>query len=119
MENTDIFNLDENTFSDPELTQEDFILKAKDVLMKIDSSYASCWYDNPVSDEDLPSCNRCGGFLYIEQGGETVDCTVCNGTGVDKGDKLFDSNKFSELMENIMFNYSDFYELLSCKIKRS
>lgn len=120
----DIFNLnefDESYFlKDPELTKDDFIKKTKELLTKIDKIYGNCWEQQEIDEdsEEYPSCTRCGGFTQIEQGGESVDCNYCRGTGIEPLEMFFNYENFSEeIKDNIIEGDTNFYELLGCKIK--
>lgn len=118
----DIFNLNEtdfdNIFKDPEMSKDKYITEAKKLFQLINKCYADSWvYPSEDLEEDLP-CRRCGGFTQVIEGGESVDCSNCHGTGSDPIQKVFDHKHFSTGMEEIIFDSasSKFYELLSCKI---
>lgn len=94
------------------MSKDEFIAKAKALLMKIDEVYTRSFHDKPEEE----SCERCGGMLYIEQGGEVVDCTSCKGTG-NAQYRVFDREEFSDAIEHeIMFGEQPFFELIGCEI---
>lgn len=80
----------------------------KDCL-EAQKKYEDCWEDQPFDEEDEKfTCTRCGGFLYIEQGGDTVDCYACNGTGVERPERVFNAQKFGEwVCENPFFYFDE------------
>lgn len=94
------------------MTKDEFITKTKEMLNLIYNEYVDSYRDV----EEDESCKRCGGFCYIEEGGETVECYSCNGEGVEIG-RVFDKDSFVEFMEHeVMFGGQPFLELLECKI---
>lgn len=99
------------------LTPQEFIAKTKAMLKHIYDGYS-----NYVKHEVIPdsTCSRCGGFLYIEQGGVgDVDCPSCKGTGMEH-ENGFDAEGFSEFIEHgVMFGNQPFLELIECSIKDS
>jgi hypothetical protein len=104
----------ENEANSPKLTPQEFIQKTKAMLKHIYESYSKY-----VKHEQIPdsTCNRCGGFLYIEQGGVgDVDCPSCRGTGMEY-ESGFDAEGFSEFIEHgIMFGNQPFLELMDAQI---
>ena len=94
----------------PKFTNEDYILKAKKFLSEMVNKYTDCWKDDPTEDE----CGRCGGMLYIEQGGVSdVDCPSCNGTGRNN-ERVFDTDEFMEYFEHTGLN--EVIDLAECEI---
>jgi len=69
--------------------------------------YGSCWYKKEPdleNEEELEFCSHCHGFLYIERGGDIIDCPYCGGTGIEYPEPEFDSQKFGEwIMEEPFF----------------
>ena len=101
------------------MTKEEFIAKTKKMLELILSEYTSCWSrrfcEEDESEENI--CPSCNGFLHIEQGGETVDCPVCKGTGLSF-ETVFDSESFLEFIEHgVIFGDQPFLNLLHCEIE--
>jgi hypothetical protein len=97
---------------DIQMTKDEFITKTKQMLALILEEYSNSFADV----EENESCTRCGGFCYIEEGGETIECYSCNSEGVEIG-RVFDKDSFVEFMEHeVMFGGQPFLELLECKI---
>ena len=73
--------------------------------------YEECWEDQPIDESEENICDRCSGFLYIEQGGDIDDCPSCNGTGQNLPERLFNVKKFGEWVEENPFlgNQIPFY----------
>lgn len=118
----DIFNTDFTTeinSQPPKITKDEFIQKTRSMLQAIMEEYSRSWKNkyNEVDDETGENtCSRCGGFTQIEQGGETIDCTSCNGTGINY-ERVFDSETFLDFMEhNVIFGEQPFLDLLHCDI---
>lgn len=65
---------------------------------RLTDAFNACWEDVPLTGDE-PNCQRCGGMLYIEQGGEIVDCSSCNGEGVQRPPKNFNAEKWAELQD--------------------
>lgn len=65
-------------------------------------------YNTSLVPDKVSECTRCYGMMFIEQGGDTVDCHVCEGKGEIIENKC-DDIKFSDIMTEIMFEKSDFY----------
>jgi len=101
-----------------EMTSDEFIKKTKEMLQNILADYTSRWkrkYDEDDESEEN-CCSRCGGCLYIEQGGDIVDCYVCNGTGINT-DTIFDAEGFCEFIEHeVIFGNEPFLELIEAQI---
>jgi hypothetical protein len=115
MEFDDLFNDDDMTFLEPiKLSKDEFIIKTKKLIEDIMQEYGQCFESYNPEIQDPPNCNRCHGWTQIEQGGETVDCYVCNGEGIIKYAELNKERFVQFLEESILFN--DFNELLSCEI---
>jgi len=118
----DIFNTDftmvENS-QPPKMTKDEFIQKTRSMLQLIIDGYSSNWKDKYNEDDEESeenTCSRCGGFTQIEQGGETVDCTSCGGTGIN-GERVFDKETFVEFIEHdVIFGEQPFLDLLHCEI---
>lgn len=73
----------------------------REALEKIKKEYKECWKHEPrLPDEEIESCERCGGMTQIEQGGDIVDCYVCAGTGEKKAEKYFDAEQFVDFIES-------------------
>lgn len=111
----DIFDLGVDSIKEYTImmSKDSFIEKSIKTLKSIETLYASCFY---ILKEDA-LCHRCNGFCYIEESGNTIECPSCLATGHIQTTK-FDCEKFVEKMNNLMFdNESDFYRLLSAKIK--
>jgi len=117
-----MFDLDlevEETENTPmPITKDQFIEKTKAMLRVIMDGYTSHWSnkfnENDESEENV--CLRCNGFTQIEQGGDSVDCYLCNGTGVNS-ERVFDHDGFLEFMEHtVMFGNEPFLELMECEI---
>jgi len=84
------------------------IERLKRDCLEAQKKYDECWEDQPFDENDEKfTCTRCGGMLYIEQGGEVVDCTSCGGTGVQKPERIFNAQKFGEWIETNPFFYFD------------
>lgn len=100
------------------ITKDEFIQKTKALLSVIMDGYKSHWSVKFNEDDDSEDnvCSRCNGFTQIEQGGDTVDCYMCNGTGASM-EKVFDHDGFLEFMEHtIIFGSEPFLELMECEI---
>lgn len=100
-----------------EFTKDEFIAKAKALLLKIQKGHIECYV--PVKDENGKNedCSRCGGMLYIEEGGNVVDCRSCNGTGEEMVNAL-DETAFCEFIEHeIIWSDEPFFDLINCTIK--
>lgn len=108
----DIFKLGEISDDAPELTKSEWIAKARKVFEKLDKAYGECWEPDGRSDEDLPVCSRCHGFLYIEQGGVgDVDCPSCCGTGHEVPNKILNAELLGEKTDEIIME-CDMWQLL-------
>ena len=81
----------------------DILETIKTICNKADKKYGECWEDQPVDESEENSCDRCGGFLYIEQGGDVVDCPYCKGTGQNLPERIFNQQKFGEWVEENPF----------------
>ena len=111
------FTMEENS-QPPKMTKDEFIQKTRSMLQTIMDGYSSNWKDKFDEDDESEenTCSRCGGFTQIEQGGETVDCTSCNGTGLSS-ERVFDTENFMEFMEHdVIFGEQPFLDLLHCEI---
>ena len=100
-----------------EFTKDEFIEKAKALLKKLEQGHIGCYV--PVKDEngENEDCTRCGGMLYIEDGGEVRDCHACNGTGESIYNAL-DETAFCEFIEHeIVWSNEPFFDLINCSIK--
>lgn len=96
------------------LSKDNFISAAKSIFQEVLSEYKNSWGSRSKGEES--SCSRCGGFTQIEQGGYSVDCPACDGTGEDR-DTEFDPHHFSDAMHSLMFECeNNLCELLDCKI---
>lgn len=99
------------------MTNAEFVEKTKTMLRHIIEGYSAHWR-NKFSEEDDPNnvCQRCGGGTQIVQGGDVVDCTSCNGTGLSS-ERIFDVEGFADFMEHeVFFGDQPFVELMECKI---
>jgi DnaJ-class molecular chaperone len=111
------FTMEENSQL-RKMTKDEFIQKTRSMLQAIMDEYSSNWKDKFDEDDESEenTCSRCGGFTQIEQGGETVDCTSCNGTGLSS-ERVFDTENFMEFMEHdVIFGEQPFLDLLHCEI---
>lgn len=100
------------------MTKNEFIQKTKSMLSDILNEYSECCGNKPTYDDDSEEsvCQRCGGGTQIIQGGEIVDCTSCNGTGISK-DRVFKTERFVEFIEHtVMFGPQPFLDLLHCDV---
>lgn len=88
----------------------EILIDIEKVCSEADKKYDECWEDQPVDESEENTCDRCGGFLYIEQGGDTVDCPCCKGTGQNLPERIFNQQKFGEWVEENPF----FYDILGC-----
>lgn len=87
--------------------------KIKVLLKRFLDAWQASHEEEAIAEEDREDCRRCGGFLYIEQGGDTVDCTVCKGSGFQPTESKLNLEMFAEKAEDIMFNTDGlFFELL-------
>ena len=115
----DFFDLindnEENDLLHIKMNKEEFVLKTRLMLKFIIDGYSKC--HKPVINDENKDCTRCHGNLYIEQGGNIVDCTSCKGTGVEFESEL-DETEFCDFMEHIViFGEQPFFELLECQIE--
>lgn len=117
----DIFNTDftmEENSQPPKMTKDEFIQKTRLMLQAIMDGYSSNWKGKFDEDDESEenTCTRCGGFTQIEQGGNTVDCTSCGGTGMNY-ERVFDTENFVEFIEHgVIFGEQPFLDLLHCEI---
>ena len=117
----DIFNSDfivDELEAMPKMTKDEFILKTRAMLQKVWDGYGNHWHNkfNEDDESEENTCTRCGGFTQIEQGGETVDCTNCGGTGMNS-ERVFDTETFMEFFEHeVMFGNEPFFDLIHCEI---
>jgi len=101
-----------------EITKEDFMQKAKEMLNAVYNAYCSAIKKKFEDEDDSENncCDRCGGMLCIEDGGDVIDCPSCNGTG-QNNTMVFDKEQFIEDIEHgIIFGNTPFLSLLNCKI---
>ena len=116
----DIF-LIENDGSDnglPPMTKGEFIEKTKSMLRNIIDKYSQCWSNRFSEDDESEenSCPRCGGFTEILQGGYSVSCPSCKGTGLSN-ERVFDKDEFIDFMEHeVMFGREPFLNLMECEV---
>jgi hypothetical protein len=99
-----------------ELSKDEFIQKTRLMLQDILDKHKNSFKD--VFDENKKTCQHCGGFGIIEEGGNgNITCRSCKGSGIGNG-KVFDIEGFMDYIEfDVMFGKSPFLELLFCKIK--
>jgi len=110
-----IFDNIENcgTKEQSKLTDAEFITKAKALLKSIHAAYAESWESVELDMEDeANSCERCGGMLYVEEGGDTVDCRVCKGTGMRVG-RVLNASAFIDFLESELIFEEVIYQLMS------
>lgn len=101
-----------------EMTNEEFVTKTKAMLKNILDEYSNSHSRKFDTEDDNEEnvCDRCNGYSQIEQGGEIVDCNICDGTG-QNNEVVFDTESFSEFIEHtVMFGNEPFYELLECTV---
>lgn len=116
-----MFDINDNEFDSVPFEQSlinndtEYIEKSKKLLEAMLTIYQNSFKDH--SDDDR-TCQRCNGFLYIEQGGYgDVDCPSCNGTGKNM-ERVFDIEAFSDAIEHqIIFGNHPFFELMNYNIK--
>jgi hypothetical protein len=124
MDNIFNINIDDDFDVQPiKMTRDEFIKKTKSMLKLILEEYSKNWknkYSDSDDEIDDSICNRCNGFLFIEQGGiGDVDCPNCNGTGLNS-ERIFDVQSFMEFLENdVMFGDQPFLNLLNCEIENN
>ena len=78
--------------------------EVRKLLQRILDAWGESFEDMIVPEGEEQECSRCHVFLYIEQGGDTVDCHICKGDGVQKPERVLNHEKFSEKVEDIMFH---------------
>lgn len=106
-------------FSEPiKMTSKEFVLKTKTMLKNIldewSNSHSRKFDTEDDSEENV--CDRCGGYAQIEQGGDIVDCNVCDGTG-QNNEVVFDTESFLEFITHtVIFGSEPFYELMECEL---
>ena len=114
----ELFKIDESFDENIKMTKDEFIAKAKEIFLKMDKEYSLCWMSRVVTDEEYQEndCENCEGQCTLKIDGKEVDC-FSNEDG-DCSFRYFDSELFSEEIENIMFHdtKSNFYDLLYCDI---
>lgn len=92
--------------------------KRRVVLKKVLTAWEISHEDDYKYDDDREDCGRCGGFGHIEQGGDAVECTRCEGEGMEPLEKVLNIETFSEKIVSIMFDSDDyFFELIGEKIE--
>lgn len=100
------------------MTSEEFVLKTKALLKNILDEWSDSHSRKFDAEDDSEGnvCDRCDGYSQIEQGGDIVDCNVCDGTG-QNNEVVFDTESFSEFMTHtVIFGSEPFYELMECEI---
>ena len=113
------FSTDDLQCNVEQITKEDFIKKDKHLLEKLINGHSK--YFKKVFNEDeveeQESCTACNGFIYREQGGDIVECTACDGTGL-KSDTQFDSDGFAEFFqEEMLLGEDSLLDLIYCEPK--
>lgn len=114
----DIFDLTNIDTELPKMNQNDFIEKAKKILVLIDNAYGNSWYNRSIKDEEyeVAPCNGCKGGGCFKTQDKEVQCFADQIEG-DCYERCFDHEAYSEEMEDILFGEkSDFYELISAEI---
>lgn len=115
----DIFKNTE-PYTPPEMTSEEFIKKAKQLLSSLSSEYNSAWFSRRVTDEerDIAPCDGCKGNGCFKKGDTEINCVVDNEEG-ECFVRLFDSEQFLDAVENdIIYGHTPFFDLIECTIKK-
>lgn len=117
----ELFNTTDSEHELPlKMTTEQFISETRKTLKEIESSYEHCWINRYPTDEELDELDEIdlkNGTDTVEINGKEINCFANNEDG-ELMIREFDSELFSELVENIMFHdekYS-FYELLGWEV---
>ena len=96
-----------------EFTKDEFIEEAMKILKLMDSFYSEA--HKPKLDEDgeeLCTCSRCNGWGHVVEGGDSIDCPSCDGSGEGSVEIEFDFEEFTEGIEHgIMFGDTKYLEL--------
>lgn len=99
------------------MSSEEFITKTKILLMKIDKEYAASWYSRKLNEQEyqIAPCDQCKGNGCFKKDDIQIDCIQDREQG-ECYERLFDADLFSTSIEQIMFNETDFYELITTSI---
>ena len=123
----DIFNLNSDSLSEEvicEIPSSEFVIKTKKLLTKLSEEYSKSWSNRELTDEEY--------IIYDE----AINNAVINGNNIGDVNSLmldgvetdiensehgmyireFDSTNFVIMMDNLMFEQDDFFELIGCDI---
>ena len=99
------------------MTPEEFVNKTKKLLGFIEREYSQCWVNRRLNEEEMRDalCDECEGECKLIIEGKEVDCIADRIEG-ECYVRQFDRDLFVELMENMMFEEKDFWDLLKGEI---